>query len=92
VRSWPVKGWQKEQFYMEPYIAIDDKQDRVYITDPTKHRVHKFTREGEFLGFIETDPESGEPLGTPLGVGINQETGMLYVTDMSANRLYKFKP
>lgn len=91
-RSWPVDGWQKEQFFMEPYLALDLVRDWVYVTDPTKHRVHKFNLAGKFLGFIEKDPESQQPLATPLGVAVSPRDGTIYITDMTANRLYKIKP
>jgi DNA-binding beta-propeller fold protein YncE len=91
VRAFPIDGWQKEQFYMEPYLALDDARDLLYVTDPTKHRVHKFSRSGKFLGLIENDPVSHQALATPLGVAVAKD-GTLYVTDMTANKLYKFKP
>ncbi|NTV51745.1 MAG: 6-bladed beta-propeller [Candidatus Firestonebacteria bacterium] len=91
VRSFPLDGWQKEQFYMEPYLALDDARDLLYVTDPTKHRVHKFTRAGKFLGFIENDPATHAPLATPVGVVVNPKDGTVYITDMTANKLYKLK-
>lgn len=89
VRMWPIDGWQKEQFYMEPYLAIDNKRDTVFVTDPTKHRIHKFDRQGKSKGMIEKTPE-GLPLGTPVGVAVNENDGILYVTDMTANKLYRY--
>lgn len=92
VRSWPVDGWQKEQFYMEPYLAIDDARDIVYVTDPTKHRVHKYTRAGKFLGLIERDPATQLPFATPLGVAVSPTDGTVVITDMTSNKLYRVRP
>jgi sugar lactone lactonase YvrE len=92
VRTWPINGWQKEQFYMEPYLAIDDTRDVVYVTDPTKHRVHKYNRQGKFLGMLENDPATQQAFATPVGVAVSPRDGTVYITDMTANRLYILKP
>ncbi len=77
---------------MEPYIAIDDARDKVYVTDPTKHRVHIFTTAGKFISHITQDAATNQPLSTPVGVGVDKETGKVYVTDMTANKLYILQP
>lgn len=92
VKSWPVDGWQTEQFYMEPYLAVDDARNIVYVTDPTKHRVHKYNRDGKLLGLLEKDPKTQQPFATPLGVAVSPVDGTVYITDMTANRLYIIQP
>jgi len=69
---------------------VDNQQNRVFVTDPTKHRLHAFDLQGKFLGVLENDPASHTAFTTPLGVGVNKENGLLVVTDLTANKLYRF--
>ena len=67
-------------------IAIDTK-GMVYVTDPRKSNVLKFTPEGEHLATIGSKGEKPHQFAWPVGICIDSND-IMYVTD---NRKHKLK-
>jgi DNA-binding beta-propeller fold protein YncE len=42
VRQFKVDGWDNAQINVEPYVAIDQAKGLIYISDPTKKKVHRY--------------------------------------------------
>ena len=62
---------------------------RVYVADPGKKVVDRFSAEGSFEVAL-TGPSSGEPFQEPVSVAVNEETGELLVVDSRAKAVDQF--
>ena len=60
-------------------IAIDTK-GMLYVTDPSKGHVYKFTPEGKHIATIGSKGEKPRPFAWPLGICIDSND-IMYVTD-----------
>jgi DNA-binding beta-propeller fold protein YncE len=89
VREWKVDGWEASQV-VEPYVAVDRARGWVYVSDPTKHKVHRYDLKGgkhkEY-----TQSADGQPLQSPTGLAVASD-GNLLVTDGGSNRVVSVKP
>lgn len=90
VREWKVKGWADEQVIngclMEPYIEIDAKKKRVYLSDSTNHRVLRYDLNGGSYRAIDADVKSAK-LMCPIGVA-SLGDGKLLAVDHSLGKLF----
>jgi tripartite motif-containing protein 71 len=55
LRSWPVKGWSKEQIDMEPHLALDQTHGLIYATDGRGKKVYCYHLDGSEASTIEKD-------------------------------------
>ena len=69
-------------------IAVDTK-GMVYVTDPGKGHVLKFTPEGKHLATIGSSGEKLHQLALPLGICIDSND-ILYVADNSKQKVMMF--
>ena len=62
------------------------------MTDKNNNRIQIFTNDGQFLAkFGEVGAGDGQ-LSGPEGVGVDKETGTVYVADTGNTRIQVFKP
>ena len=81
------KGRGELQFHSPCGIAITG--EIVYVAECGRHRIHKLTTGGEFLGtFGQKGSDVGE-FNTPYGINISPE-GKVYVADTNNNRIQIF--
>jgi tripartite motif-containing protein 71 len=89
IREWAVKGWADEQVIngclMEPYLEIDAKKKRVYVSDSTNHRVLRYDLNGGNYKAIDTDVK-GAKLMCPIGVAVLPE-GQILAVDHSLGKI-----
>ena len=93
------------QFYKVSALSIDSEGD-IYVADQFNYRVQKFTNDGKFIKawgsngaadgqFLEKFGQAGAgdgQLNGPEGVGVDKETGTVYVADTGNSRIQVFKP
>jgi hypothetical protein len=79
----------QEGFCMQAGIAIDD-EDNVYISDPSHHRIKKFTADGKPITSWElTGTEGFGSAPSPRGVTVDSG-GYVYVIDTANARIQKY--
>ncbi|MBI2848507.1 MAG: hypothetical protein HYX88_00020 [Chloroflexi bacterium] len=74
----------------KPYLAVDS-QGSIFTTDPEKHRILQFNRDGGFTGAMGQYGLDNNSLNLPVGIAIDA-LGRVYVTDSGNNRVMRFKP
>jgi tripartite motif-containing protein 71 len=89
VREWKVKGWADEQVVngclMEPYLEIDSKKKRVYVSDSTNHRVLRYDLNGGNYKALDTDVKAAK-LMCPVGVAV-LPGGQILAVDHSLGKI-----
>jgi DNA-binding beta-propeller fold protein YncE len=90
LRSWPVKGWSKEQIDMEPHLALDQTHNLIYATDGRGKKVYCYHLDGSEVSTIEKDSTGNQLFIVPLGVSVDG-SGNLYVVDAGAGKVFKIK-
>jgi len=85
-----VNGWEESQINQEPYLAIDNSKNVIYVSDPTKGKIHKFTLSGHFVKSYDTAVEG--KLSQPTGLAVRPSDGMLFVSDGGLARIMTVKP
>jgi DNA-binding beta-propeller fold protein YncE len=89
IREIKVKGWADEQVIngclMEPYLEIDAKKRRVYVSDSTNHRVIRYDLNGGSVRNIDSDVK-GAKLMCPVGVAV-LPSGQILAVDHSLGKL-----
>lgn len=80
-----IPYWNDQQPISEPYVKLD-KQDNLFVTDPTNGRVYKFDKNGAQLNVY--DSTKGFFLTNPVGLAFDSE-GNLLVTDAKRNAVVK---
>ncbi|HUI25171.1 MAG TPA: flippase activity-associated protein Agl23 [Candidatus Kryptonia bacterium] len=80
----PVFGW--EEFYTEPYIAVNDKD--VYVTDSNNQRFARYT-DKQFSGAWGKSGSGSGDFNRPIGIAVDQQ-GNVYVSDTMNHRIQKF--
>jgi DNA-binding beta-propeller fold protein YncE len=90
LRSWPVKGWSKEQIDMEPHLALDQMHGLIYATDGRGKKVYCYHLDGSEVSTIEKDSTGNQLFSVPLGVSVDG-SGSLYVVDAGAGKVFKIK-
>lgn len=88
-------GYQNGQFYTPKGITVDESGN-IYVVDINLHRVQKFDSNGNFIlkfgsggGPGEYGNEDGE-FEKPRGIAIDNNAGILYVTDFGNSRVQAF--
>ena len=91
-RGEPVGNIGGPEFFSKPaMLAINERLNRIYATDPVDSAIKVFSLDGEFLfEFGQRGIEDGE-FNAPQGLAIDQD-GNLYVADMLNARVQKFSP
>ena len=69
-------------------VAIDTR-GMVYVTDSSKHKVVKFTSEGQYLTSIGSGGKKRDYFDDPLGICIDSND-IIYVTDTDKHRITMF--
>lgn len=91
-RSVKVKMGSAEIFEAPAYVAVDEKLDRVYVSDAKKHQIVVFNRAGQFqFAFGQGGDESVANLYSPQGMAIAPD-GRVFVADMLNARIQAFDP
>jgi hypothetical protein len=85
-----VNGWEESQINQEPYIAIDNKRGAIYVSDPTKGKIHRYSLSGAFVKSYDTAVEG--KLSQPTGVAVRESDGVLFTTDGASARVMTVKP
>lgn len=89
IREIKVKGWSTDQVaggcLMEPYIAIDEQNNKILITDSTNHRVLTFNLNGGSVKSIALDKNKAK-LNCPMGIAV-LKNGQALVTDNSVGKI-----
>ena len=70
------------------HIAVDTK-GMVYVTNPHKGHILKFTAEGERLATIGSKGREPHQFAWPLGICIDSND-IMYVTDNNKNKVFMF--
>jgi sugar lactone lactonase YvrE len=90
LREFKVAGWEDTQINVEPYLAIDNSRGFIYVSDPTKKKVHRYSLTGtghkEFTKF-----DGGGDFSQPTGLAVAPD-GTLLVTDGNLARVVTLKP
>ncbi|MEM7538567.1 MAG: peptidyl-alpha-hydroxyglycine alpha-amidating lyase family protein [Chloroflexota bacterium] len=90
-----VTSWG-EGMFTRPHAVTPGPNHTLYCVDDSGHWIGQFTLNGELLMSIGTQGESaprhsGEPFNAPTKVGVDPETGALYITDGYGNaRVHKY--
>ncbi|MHB8713942.1 MAG: NHL repeat-containing protein [Trichloromonadaceae bacterium] len=89
-RTAKVKMGSAEIFEAPAYVAVNEKLDRVYVSDAKKHQIVVFNRAGQFQFAFGQQDEVGETnLYSPQGVAIAPD-GRVFVADMLNARIQSF--
>jgi tripartite motif-containing protein 71 len=89
LREFKMPGWEDTQINVEPYVAVDKSNDFVYVSDPTKKKVHRFSLTG--TGHKEYTKASNGDFSQPTGLAMAAD-GSVYVTDGNLARVLILKP
>ena len=87
--QWQVFGWAGNSVINKPQMAVDQKRNIVYASDPENYRILAFNPDGTprfALGQYGNDPQS---FLLPTGVAVGPD-GRLYVADGDAHRIMIF--
>ncbi len=88
---WQVFGWAGNSVINKPQMAVDQKRNIVYASDPENYRILAFNPDGTprfALGQYGNDAQS---FLLPTGVAVGPD-GRLYVADGDAHRIMIFPP
>jgi uncharacterized protein (TIGR03663 family) len=86
LKNFQVYGW--EDYYSEPFIAIDKSNNTLYTTDSKQGRIELFDLEGNFKNYIGKDGSENGEFKSPKGVVI--VNNKLYVSDSLNHRIQIF--
>jgi len=89
VREFKIDGWADAQqvgsCLMEPYLDIDWENKKIYISDPTNHRVFRHDLDGRNKKIIDKDMRQAQ-LMCPIGVAVFTD-GRVLTTDHAAGKI-----
>lgn len=77
-----------EEYYTEPYIAIDETNQRVFLTDSRNNHIQIFDLNGEFIGFWGSEGADDGQFKLPTGIAFRD--GKLVVTEAQNHRIQVF--
>lgn len=86
LRQWKV-AWFEKTWMVQLEVGPDET---VYVTNPDASEVLSFSKSGTPGRGWKTD-DSGLNLVRPVGLGIDREKNVLYVSDAAANRVSKIQ-
>jgi DNA-binding beta-propeller fold protein YncE len=93
VRQFKVDGWENAQINVEPYLAIDQAKGLLYVSDPTKKKVHRYDLSGK--GHKAYDKANDGPalvaFSLPTGLVVAAD-GSVMVSDGGSGRILTLKP
>jgi DNA-binding beta-propeller fold protein YncE len=69
-----------------------DRNDNIYVTDRNNNRIQVFTANGTFLAKFGLEGSGPGQFILPEGVGVDKDTGLVYVADTGNFRIQVFKP
>ncbi|MBN1552818.1 TIGR03663 family protein [bacterium] len=85
LKQFSVFGWEDQ--YSEPYIGLDQENNRVFATDSRHNRIQIFDMQGEFIGFWEPS-DSSDAFKQPIGITVSEDN--IYVVDSLNHRVEIF--
>ncbi len=85
---WGSKGTGEGQFNDPTSVAVDPRNNRVYVADPINRRIQVFDSNGKFLTKWPV-PEWGQPVGFE-DLAIDSQTGRLYASSAHMNSVLVF--
>lgn len=93
LRQFKVDGWENTQINVEPYVAVDAKRGRVYVSDPTHKKVLSYTLDGKDKKELTQgmDGAVASAFALPTGLAVAPD-GTLYVSDGGSGRVLSVKP
>ncbi|MGB8133732.1 MAG: 6-bladed beta-propeller, partial [Nitrososphaeraceae archaeon] len=68
-----------------------DANDNIYVTDKNNNRIPVFTSDGQFITKFGEPGSGNGQLIDPEGVGVDKESGAVYVADTGNNRIQLFE-
>lgn len=89
VRSIKVDGWESAQINQEPYLAVDNARGLLWVSDPTKNKVHSYTLDGKKKASYTASAQG--PFNLPTGLAMGPD-GLLYVSDGGSGRILTLQP
>jgi len=97
ITQWGGSGTEPGKFQYPMGIAVDADRDRVYVADRLNSRIQVFTGAGEYIT-AWGDSGEGEAqfdwslVNSHIGMAVDEQTGLLYVTDQGNDRVQVFGP
>ncbi len=88
-RMWPTL--QQPWYFTMPYDVAIDGSGFVYVADTYKHRVQKFTSDGQFVFGWGNQGTGDGKFNFPWSIAIDG-SGHIYVVDGENHRIQKFSP
>ncbi len=85
LRSWDIPTWRPDNPEEKPFLAVD--AEHVYVSDAAHRRVLAFTHDGGFRWALGGGATTGASLLFPEGVAVDEDSGILYVTDPYAQQV-----
>ncbi|GIV80117.1 MAG: hypothetical protein KatS3mg050_4511 [Litorilinea sp.] len=87
--EWEVPGWESQQIYHKPYIAVAGNGD-VYITDPENYRVIVYNTAGGIQAVFGDYGVELNRFGLPNGIAYDPGQNQILVADADNNRVLVF--
>ena len=87
--EWEVDAWEGNSLDNKPYVALDESNGRVYVSDPEGHQILIFNSIGEYLGRFGRFGSDDQSLNLPTGITVDND-GNVYVVDTANSRVQKF--
>ncbi len=84
-KMWTIQGFKSEKF-LSPIDVTTDGKGNIYVSDSLRKAVYVFNDRGIALNKI--GPQSG--LQRPTGIAVDDERGLLYVTDTLASEIKRY--
>ncbi|MCD4652842.1 TIGR03663 family protein [bacterium] len=83
-----INAYGLEEYYTEPYIAIDDVNSLIYLTDYRNHNIQIFDLDGNFKNFWGREGGGNGEFKQPLG--IEYANGRIYISEAQNHRIQVF--
>lgn len=74
-----------------PTSITGDSKSNLYVVDSGNHRVQVFGNKGNFLWSFGKEGEERDELRYPYDIVLDEEKGLVYITDSGNNRLVLFE-
>jgi DNA-binding beta-propeller fold protein YncE len=90
LRQFKADCSDQDQVNREPYIAVDSARNSVWVSNPIKGEVLRFTLQGSPVKTYKAALEG--PMNQPTGLAVRASDGMLFVSDGELARIVTVKP